>query len=84
MTDDQSITFFGLQEIKPLREYWSAKVVDADGYFVFADYSLSAHVYAIRLGDGSVDPNCVVVVYDSKLVEVASSFAGFVEGVLDM
>jgi len=83
MTDDQSITFFGLQEIKPLREYWSAKVVDADGYFVFADYSLSAHVYAIRLGDGSVDPNCVVVVYDSKLVEVASSFAGFVEDYLE-
>jgi hypothetical protein len=48
MTDDEVITFLGLDEVKPLSEYWSPDVVDADFYFVFAD-CISAHVYAIRL-----------------------------------
>ena len=81
MTDDEVITFLGLDEVKPLSEYWSSDVADADSYFVFADYSLAAHVYAIRLND-SGDGSAVVVVYDSKPVKVADSFSEFVEGYL--
>ena len=80
MTDEEVITFLGLEEMKPLREYWSTEVIDSDSYFVFADYSLAAHVYAIRL-DGS-GRNEVVVVYD-RTVEVASSFSEFIEGYLE-
>ncbi len=82
MTDDEGITFLGLDEMKPLSEYWSADVAGGRGYFVFADYSLSAHVYAVRLVDGSGSGNPVVAVYDRKLIEVASSFLEFAESYL--
>jgi cell wall assembly regulator SMI1 len=81
MTDDEVITFLGLDEMKPLSEYWSPKVADSDSYFVFADYSLAAHVYAIRLGASGLR-NEVVVVYD-QTVEVAKSFSEFVAGYLE-
>ena len=83
MTDDEGITFFGLEEIKPLSEYLSAQVADAESYFVFADYSLSAHVYAIALRNIEVDQNPVAVVYDRNLIEVADSFSKFVEDYLE-
>ena len=81
MTDDEVITFLGLEEVKPMSEYWSPDVADADSYFVFADYSLAAHVYAISLNDLG-DRSAVVVVYDTKPIRVAGSFSEFVEGYL--
>lgn len=83
MTDENVIEFLSLDEVKPVSEYWSSDVVGADSYFVFADYSISAHVYAIRLLNDSADKNTVVVVYDGKPIEVANSFTGFVEGYLE-
>ncbi|HEV3471527.1 MAG TPA: SMI1/KNR4 family protein [Pyrinomonadaceae bacterium] len=83
MTDDDVITFLGLHEVKPLSEYWSPGVAGADSYFVFADYSISAHVYAIRLTSDSGHGNPVAVVYDGEPVKVADSFSGFVEGYLE-
>ena len=80
MTDDEVITFLGLDEMKPLSEYWSPAVAESEYYFVFADYSLAAHVYAIRL-DASGHGSDVVVVYD-RTVEVAKSFSEFIEGYL--
>jgi SMI1 / KNR4 family (SUKH-1) len=81
MTDNEVITFLGLDEMKPLCEYWSPTVADSHSYFVFADYSLAAHVYAIRL-DASMRGNDVVVVYD-RTVAVARSFSEFIEGYLE-
>ncbi len=81
-TDDNVITFLSLDEMKTLSEYWSPDVADADSYFVFADYSISAHVYAIRLLNTTGRGNHVVVVYDGEPVEVANSFSEFVEGYL--
>jgi cell wall assembly regulator SMI1 len=78
MTDDNFITFLCLDEIKPLNEYWSPVVGDAADFFVFADYSISAHVYAIRLRNAATDQNQIVVVY-SELIEVARSFSDFIE-----
>jgi cell wall assembly regulator SMI1 len=34
MTDNEAITFLGLDEVKPLSEYWSPDVADADSYRV--------------------------------------------------
>ena len=83
MTDEKVITFLALHEMKPLSEAWSSKVADAASYFVFADYSLSAHIYAIRLSNSSENDNPVVVAYDDEnLVKVASSFSEFVQGYL--
>ena len=78
MSDDNLITFLGLSEIKPLNAYWSPEVANSADLFVFADYSISAHVYAIRLSNAAPDRNQVVVVYD-KLIEVAGSFSEFIE-----
>ena len=83
MTDNEVITFLGLDEMKPLSEYWSPDVADANNYFVFADYSLAAHVYAIRLSSDSSDSNDVVVVYD-RPKKVARSFSEFVIGYLEI
>ena len=83
MTDDEVITFLGLNEVRPLSEYWSPEVADADSYFVFADYSLVAHVYAVRLVNDSGTGNAVAVVYDDRPVKVASSFTEFVAGYLE-
>jgi cell wall assembly regulator SMI1 len=83
MTDENVITFLSLSEVKPLSEYWSPDVADADSYFVFADYSISAHVYAIRLWNDLGNGNAVVVAYDGKPIEVANSLAKFAEGYLE-
>jgi SMI1 / KNR4 family (SUKH-1) len=84
MTDENVITFLALNEMKPLSEAWSPKIVDAASYFVFADYSLSAHIYAIRLSNDSENDNPVVVAYDEEnLVKVASSFSEFVQGYIE-
>jgi hypothetical protein len=82
-TDGEGITFLGLGEVKPLSEYWSPDVPDADDYFVLADFDISAHVYAIRLLNNSGAGNPVVVVYDGRPVEVAGSFSEFAEGYLE-
>jgi hypothetical protein len=83
MTDENVITFLALNEMKPLSEAWSPKIADAASYFVFADYSLSAHVYAIQLSNSSGN-NPVVVAYDDEnLVKVASSFSEFVQGYVE-
>lgn len=82
MTDNNVITFLGLDEIKPLSEYWSPDVADDNNYFVFADYSIAAHVYAIRLSSDSCGSNDVVVMYD-RPQKVARSFSEFVIGYLE-
>jgi len=82
VSDNNLITFLTLSEIKPLSEYWSPKVEEAPAYFVFADYSISAHLYAILLRSTRLNKNPVVVVYDDKLVEIAPSFSEFVKSYL--
>jgi hypothetical protein len=81
-TDGEGITFLGLDEVKPLSEYWSPDVPDADDYFVLADFDISAHVYAIRLLNNSGHGNPVVVVYDGRPVEVAGSSRSLLKATL--
>lgn len=83
VTDENLISFLSLDEVQPLNEYWSPDIAGGESYFVFADCSLSAHVYAIRLSGDSGRGNAVVAVYDSKPVKVANSFAEFAAGYLD-
>jgi len=82
MTDNEVITFLGLEEMKPLSEYWSPHVAESDFYFVFADYSLAAHVYAIRLDGLAEHENDVVVVYE-RTVKVSRSFSEFIKSYLE-
>ena len=82
-TDDETITFLGLDEVKPLGEYWSPEVEGGNSYFVFADFLISSHVYAVRLARDAGAGNPVAVVYDRELVEAAGSFSEFVAGYLE-
>ncbi|HEY2410273.1 MAG TPA: SMI1/KNR4 family protein [Polyangiaceae bacterium] len=75
-TDAHDIRFWRLAEVQPV----SAEIPDADlgqfpGYFVFADYSVWAHGYAVRLSQGANDD--VVIVGGDHPVLVASSFKEF-------
>lgn len=66
------ITFFPLEEIERLNASARGLAVPASPYFVFADWSISTHVYAIHLSKEATS-NPVVVTYN-KLMKVADSF----------
>lgn len=77
--DENLIRFWSLSEVTPLSELGDyRRHPESPYYFVFADWSLSAREYAIRL---SSDPSAknTVVVTDSPAVEVAKSFQEFIQ-----
>ena len=80
--DNDMITFFSLEEIKPLKATDWGIAARAESYFVFADWSISAHVYALRLSKDCTASGPVVVVYDA-LVKVADSFTEFMRAYLE-
>jgi hypothetical protein len=74
--DEHCIRFWPLAEMKTVvQELGDDPSVAYRDYFVFADYSLWAHAYAIRLDS----KNDVVIVGGDKPIRVASSFTDFVE-----
>ena len=79
--DENVITFLPLAEVEPLSKAWSRKP-EADSYFIFADYSISCHVYAIRLTKDLTLGNRVIIAYDDNPKQIAGSFAEFVRGYL--
>ncbi len=81
--DNEMITFFSLEEIKPLNTSDWGIASGAESYFVFADWSLAAHVYAVRLSKDCAASGQVVVVYDS-LVRVADSFTELMRAYLEV
>ena len=79
--DENVITFLPLNEVVPISQEWSSKS-EADSYFVFADYSISCHVYAIHLTNDTSLNNPVFIVYDENPIQIANSFTAFAEGYL--
>lgn len=76
--DEHLIRFWPLQEVRPvLSELPEADPVAHDGFYVFADWSIWAHGYAIRLKGGS--SNDVAIVGGEVARVVTTSFADFVE-----
>ena len=75
--DNELISFWRLDQVEPL--------VDAgagSGLFGFADWSIDAHVYAIRLSANPSAPTPVYIVGGQHQIPAASSFAEFVRGYL--
>ena len=75
-TDEHDIRFWPLAEVRPAAE----ELDDGDpnvlrGYFVFSDYSVWAHSYAIRLSDSQ--RNEVVILGGDTPILVAPSFVEF-------
>jgi hypothetical protein len=74
--DEHTIRFWRLSEMRPVLEELPGANADLfGGYFVFADYSLWAHGYAVHLND-STD---VIVVGGERPITVAASFGDFLE-----
>src|SRR5262245_38744480 len=48
--DDELISFWNLDDVRPLREECSESLgVDADSWFVFADWSIECHYFVTHL-----------------------------------
>lgn len=75
--DQFGIRFWSLGEMREAHE--EVPTTDADAlrnYFVFADYSLWTHGYAVRLGESADD---VIIVGGEHPVAVAPSFSAFLQ-----
>lgn len=76
-SDELGIRFWTLDELRPVVE----ELPTADGdafkdYFVFADYSMWAHGYAVRLDQTATD---VIIVGGENPIAVAPSFREFLQ-----
>jgi hypothetical protein len=82
--DDGMIRFWMLEELQPLSQGPPAfrdpsYIRNPETLFLFADYSLWAHAYAIRLESNSVQLNQVVIIGYESPVTVSKSFSEFVD-----
>ena len=88
VSDDALIRFWSLSEVKPITveapELSSpAYIEDAESMFVFADYSIWAHAYAIRLSPNTEDPNPIFVIGSEKPTCIFDSFSELVSSYLN-
>lgn len=82
MDPDCHIRFWPLEEVKPIQEEVDAPwVAQYTGYYLFADYLLWSHAYAIDLNPAG--QGAIVMVGGKTPHPVAPSFADFVCMYLD-
>ncbi|HEU4386565.1 MAG TPA: SMI1/KNR4 family protein [Blastocatellia bacterium] len=93
--DDEMISFWPLHCVKSVPEALTPfagipdysrianRLRDASSYFVFADFLIWSHVYAIRLGTRGSDKNNILWICGSKYYSVAESFSDFLQMYLD-
>ena len=87
VVDDGMIRFWTLGEVKPLRQaapdYSDSRYIKSpESVFLFSDYSMWAHAYAIRLGRIPMEHNEVVIIGYKSPMRVANSFSNFVNAYL--
>jgi hypothetical protein len=87
VTDDALIRFWSLNEVKPIPaeapEFARPSYIrEAESLFVFADYSIWAHAYAIRLSSSTENANPIVVIGGEKPIKVFDSFSDLVSSYL--
>ena len=73
------IRIWPLDEMCPVNKELSDRKCDQEfkDYFLFADYSIWAHGYALRLTSADVSSNSVIIVGGERPIPVADSFADF-------
>ena len=84
VVDDGLIRFWTLEEVIPVSEgapQYSDRdyVENPETLFLFADYSIWAHAYAIRLGKRALDSKEIVIIGYKSPKLFAESFKGFVD-----
>ena len=78
--DDEMIALWELRDVRPLaEEVENCEVRSAEEYFVFADWSIWAHGYAIRLS-GMQEKAPVFIVAKAHVERVANSLEEFLRG----
>ena len=84
VVDDGMIRFWELGEVEPLPtgapEYSEPGYIEnPESLFLFADYSIWTHAYAIRIGSVALPSNEVVIIGYESPVAISSSFSEFVD-----
>jgi hypothetical protein len=84
VVDDGMIRFWTLEEVKAVPEgapaYSDSHYVEnPSSLFLFADYSIWANAYAIRLGKIALESNEIVIIGYESPVTISQSFAEFVD-----
>lgn len=87
VTDDEMIRFWMLEEVKALpdgaADYASQDYVDnPESLFLFADYSLWAHAYAIRLSASPLTENSIFIIGGDYPILLFRSFSELIDGYL--
>lgn len=85
--DEEFIRFWMLEEVKPLPEgaldYSNPRYVDSpESLFLFADYSIWAHAYAIRLTSDPLKTNEVIIIGGDSPIPLFESFSELVDNYL--
>ena len=87
VTDDSLIRFWPLNEVKPVTEEApafsdSSYILEAESLFVFADFCIWSHAYAIRLSSDNESPNPVFVIGGEQPEKMFDSFSDLVASYL--
>jgi hypothetical protein len=77
--DSASIAFWRLDQIEPLNDGKGDGPLDL---FVFADFLIDSHNYAIQLSDDANKPTPVFIDWGKRIEKVADSFSAFIHGYL--
>lgn len=87
VSDDALIRFWPLNEVKPITEEapaysHSTYIQEPESLFVFADFCIWSHAYAIRLSSESESPNPIFVIGGEQPEKVFDSFSDLVASYL--
>lgn len=82
--DDGMIRFWMLKQLKPLPQGApqfsdASYIAHPESLFLFADYSIWAHAYAIRLGRVPLHSHEVIIIGYESPVTIAQCFSEFVD-----
>jgi hypothetical protein len=88
VTDNEMIRFWMLEEVKPLpsgaRGFATSDYIDhPESVFLFADYSLWAHAYAIRLLASPLERNDIFMIGGDRPILLFRSFGELIDSYLN-
>ncbi len=76
--DTTSIAFWRLDQIEPLGSERGGPA----NLFIFADFLIDSHAYAIQLSDDANEPTPVFIDWGKRIEKVSDSFSAFIHGYL--
>jgi len=82
MEDEELISFWHLDQLQPLEDRPSVSPLHVPSFFLFADWSINAHEWAVQLTDNSSTRGPVAIMYDPPQ-QVAASFEEFLRRYLE-